>query len=43
MRPVAERLSELLGKPVTFVPETRGAELEKAIADMKDGEVVEEL
>ncbi|MGX4631640.1 phosphoglycerate kinase [Carnobacterium divergens] len=40
LRPVAERLSELLGKPVTFVPETRGAELEKAIADMKDGEVV---
>ena len=30
LRPVAERLSELLGKPVTFVPETRGAELEKA-------------
>lgn len=28
LRPVAERLSELLGKPVTFVPETRGAELE---------------
>ena len=24
LRPVAERLSELLGKPVTFVPETRG-------------------
>lgn len=40
LRPVAERLSDLLGKPVTFVPETRGAELEKAIADMKDGEVV---
>ena len=40
LRPVAERLSELLGKPVTFVPETRGAELEAAIAAMKDGEVV---
>ena len=24
LKPVAERLSELLGQPVTFVPETRG-------------------
>ena len=31
---------ELLGKNVTFVPETRGSELEAAIADMKDGDVV---
>ncbi|MGY3777314.1 phosphoglycerate kinase [Isobaculum melis] len=40
LRPVAERLSELLGKPVTFVPVTRGKELEDAIAAMKDGDVV---
>lgn len=40
LKPVAERLSELLGKNVTFVPETRGSELEAAIADMKDGDVV---
>lgn len=40
LKPVAERLSELLGKPVTFVPETRGTELETAINDMKDGDVL---
>ncbi|WP_137664185.1 phosphoglycerate kinase [Enterococcus hulanensis] len=40
LKPVAVRLSELLGKDVTFVPETRGSELEAAIADMKDGDVV---
>lgn len=40
LAPVAKRLGELLGKEVTFVPETRGAGLEKAIADMKDGDVV---
>ncbi|KRM72376.1 phosphoglycerate kinase [Lacticaseibacillus brantae] len=40
LRPVAERLSELLKKPVTFIPETRGTELETAINDMKDGDVL---
>ncbi|EOV2481717.1 phosphoglycerate kinase [Enterococcus hirae] len=40
LAPVAKRLGELLGKEVTFVPETRGAELEAAISDMKDGDVV---
>lgn len=40
LAPVAKRLGELLGKEVTFVPETRGAELEAAINDMKDGDVV---
>ncbi|WP_412988603.1 phosphoglycerate kinase [Pediococcus siamensis] len=40
MRPVAQRLSDLLGKPVTFVPVTRGKQLEDAIADMKDGDVL---
>lgn len=40
LRPVAQRLSELLDKPVTFVPETRGKELEDAIANMKDGDVL---
>lgn len=40
LKPVAERLSELLGKPVTFVPETRGKELEDAINNMKDGDVL---
>ncbi|MHC5229888.1 phosphoglycerate kinase [Enterococcus sp. LJL99] len=40
LKPVAERLSELLGKPVTFVPETRGTELETAVNNMKDGDVL---
>lgn len=40
LAPVAERLGELLGKEVTFVPETRGEALEAAINDLKDGEVV---
>ncbi|WP_127848901.1 phosphoglycerate kinase [Lacticaseibacillus hulanensis] len=40
LRPVAEHLSELLGKPVTFVPATRGKELEDAIANMNDGDVL---
>ncbi|MDB1684677.1 phosphoglycerate kinase [Enterococcus durans] len=40
LAPLAKRLGELLGKEVTFVPETRGAELEAAINNMKDGDVV---
>ena len=40
LRPVAERLADLLGKPVTFVPVTRGAQLEEAIAGLNDGDVL---
>ena len=40
MRPVAERLSNLLNKPVTFVPVTEGAQLEDAINKMNDGDVL---
>lgn len=40
LAPVAKRSGELLGKEVIFVPETRGAALEAAIADMKDGDVL---
>ncbi|WP_034551164.1 phosphoglycerate kinase [Carnobacterium funditum] len=40
LRPIAERLRELLGKEVTFVPETRGKELEDAVASLKAGEVL---
>ncbi|EAC6077519.1 phosphoglycerate kinase [Listeria monocytogenes] len=40
LRPVAARLSELLGKEVKFVPTTRGPELEAAIAELKDSEVL---
>ncbi len=40
MAPVAARLAELVNVPVRFVDETRGAELEKAVSDMKDSEIV---
>ena len=40
LRPVAERLSNLLNKPVTFVPVTEGAQLEEAINNMADGSVL---
>ncbi|HAQ5294717.1 phosphoglycerate kinase [Enterococcus faecium] len=40
LAPVAKRLGELLGKEVTFVPETRGEQLEEAIHNMNDGDVV---
>lgn len=40
LRPVADRLSELLGKDVTFVPETRGEVLETAIAGLNTGDVL---
>lgn len=40
LRPVAERLSNLLNKPVTFVPVTEGKQLEDAINNMKNGDVL---
>lgn len=40
LKPVAERLSELLGKEVTFIPETRGEKLESAINELEDGDVL---
>ncbi|MCJ0951179.1 phosphoglycerate kinase [Mammaliicoccus sciuri] len=40
LKPVAERLSELLNKEVTFVPETRGEALESAIDDLSEGDVL---
>lgn len=40
LKPVAERLSELLGKDVTFVPETRGEKLESAIDELSEGDVL---
>ena len=40
LRPVAERLAELLGQEVTFVPETRGEALETAINNLEDGQVL---
>ncbi|WP_239769993.1 phosphoglycerate kinase [Mammaliicoccus sp. P-M57] len=40
LKPVAERLSELLNKEVTFVPETRGEKLENAIDTLAEGDVL---
>ena len=40
LKPVAEHLADLLNKPVTFVPVTRGAQLEDAIANMNNGDVI---
>ena len=40
LKAVAEKLSELLGKNVTFIPETRGEKLETAINNLKSGEVL---
>ena len=40
LAPVAKALEEKLGQPVRFVPFTRGPELEAAINEMKNGEVL---
>lgn len=40
LKPVQERLQALLGKPVKFIPHTRGKELEQAISALKDGELL---
>ena len=38
--PVSTRLSELLEKQVLFIPKTRGREVEEAIANMQDGDII---
>ena len=40
LKPVAERLSKLLRKKVKFINETRGQNLENAIDNMKDKDVI---
>ncbi len=40
LRPVAEKLSEKLGKPVVFATDVVGASADAAVAAMKDGDVV---
>lgn len=40
LAPVAVRLGELLGKEVTFVPETRGEKLETAVGSLNDGDIL---
>jgi len=40
LRPVAEKLSEKLGQKVVFAEDVVGASADKAVAEIKDGEVV---
>ena len=40
LRPVAERLSEILGQPVKFATDVVGESADEAVANVKDGEVV---
>ncbi len=40
LKPVADRLAELLGQDVTFVPETRGEALENAVNALNDSEIM---
>jgi len=40
LKPVADRLGELLGKPVTFLSDCVGAEVEAACADPAEGSVI---
>ena len=40
LAPVAKRLEELLGKKVTFIPETRGFKLEEAIKNMNEQDII---
>jgi len=40
LKPVAEKLGELMSKPVTFLPGCSGEEVEKACADPADGSII---
>ncbi len=40
LKVVAKRLSELLNKDVTFIPKTRGKEVDEAIANMQEKDIV---
>ncbi|HOW18229.1 MAG TPA: phosphoglycerate kinase, partial [Phycisphaerae bacterium] len=40
IRPCAERLSQLLGRPVKFVPDVIGPEVKAAAAALKPGDVL---
>ncbi|HOB15938.1 MAG TPA: phosphoglycerate kinase [Defluviitoga sp.] len=40
LKPVAERLKELIDAPVYFVDETRGEKVEEAVSKLKSGEVL---
>ncbi len=40
LKPVAERMSQLLGQPAAFVPKVLGPEVEAAVAKLADGQVL---
>ena len=40
LKPVADHLSDLLGQPIFFSPETRGQELEDLVKGLKPGQIV---
>lgn len=40
LKPAAEKLTELIGKPVQFAPDCVGEEVEKLVSDLKDGDVL---
>src|SRR5215470_15067763 len=40
LKPVAARLSELLGKPVDFAPDCIGPEVQAKVASMKNGDIL---
>jgi phosphoglycerate kinase len=40
LRPIAQKLQELLGKPVQFATDCIGESVEKIVSQMKDGDVV---
>jgi len=40
LAPAARRLGELLGKPVTLAPDCVGAEVQKMVGAMADGDVI---
>ncbi|MCF7669040.1 MAG: phosphoglycerate kinase [Verrucomicrobia bacterium] len=40
LKPVAEKLSELIGKPVAFVEDCIGEEVEQAVAGLKSGDIL---
>src|ERR1700677_5071403 len=40
LKPAAEKLAELLGKPVAFAADCIGPDVENAVASLKDGHVL---
>src|SRR3989442_9865898 len=40
LKPVAERLGELLGKTVQFAPDCIGPEVERLVSELRNGEVL---